>query len=248
MPVFWSSVSKSSANSRLSSARPSVEGSVEALVDGPLGRGQRQRRAGGELAGHRHRRRVDLVVGDDGVGQADLQRLLGAHVPAGEDQVLGLRRADQPGQPLGAAGAGDDAEQDLRLADLGRGAQHPEVGAQRQLVAAAEGVAGDAAMTGLGIRATAVKEAVSSRPQATMLGAVELGHRLDVGAGGEHPLAAVEDDGPDVVARAASIAAARTSRCSCSSIAFIFGRSSRMVPTPSSTCSVTNSGSAMRAP
>src|SRR3954468_9502459 len=40
----------------------------------------------------------------------------------------------------------------------------------------------------------------------------------------------------------ASIAAARTSMCSCSSMAFIFGRSRRIVPTPSSTCRVTNSG------
>src|SRR3712207_6293119 len=33
---------------------------------------------------------------------------------------------------------------------------------------------------------------------------------------------------------------------SCSSIAFIFGRSRRIVPTPSSTCRVTNSDSATR--
>ena len=38
------------------------------------------------------------------------------------------------------------------------------------------------------------------------------------------------------------IAAARTSRCSCSLIAFIFGRSRRMVPTPSSACRLTKSG------
>src|SRR3712207_3540514 len=44
----------------------------------------------------------------------------------------------------------------------------------------------------------------------------------------------------------ASIAAARTSMWSCSSMAFIFGRSRRMVPTPSSTCRVTNSGAGMR--
>jgi hypothetical protein len=31
-------------------------------------------------------------------------------------------------------------------------------------------------------------------------------------------------------------------------MAFIFGRSRRIVPTPSSTCRVTNSGSAMQAP
>src|SRR3954471_15312747 len=46
----------------------------------------------------------------------------------------------------------------------------------------------------------------------------------------------------------ASWAAARTSRCSCSSIAFIFGRSRRIVPTPSSTCRVTNSDSATGPP
>src|SRR3569833_1236092 len=43
----------------------------------------------------------------------------------------------------------------------------------------------------------------------------------------------------------ASSAAARTSRRNCSLIAFIFGRSRRIVPTPSSTCRVTNSGSVM---
>ena len=63
--------------------------------------------------------------------------------PAGEDQVLGPGRADQPGQPLGAAGAGDQAEQDLRLAELGVLGGDPEVGAQRQLAAAAQRVAGD---------------------------------------------------------------------------------------------------------
>ena len=100
MPVFWSSVSNSSANSRLSSARPSSSVQVETVVDRPLRGGQRQRRARRRTSRHGHRGRVDLVVGDDGVGQADLQRLLGADVPAGEDQVLGLGRADQPGQPL----------------------------------------------------------------------------------------------------------------------------------------------------
>ena len=81
-----------------------------------------------------------------------------------------------------------------------------------------------AAMTGLGIRATAVKEAVSSRPQATMAAPSSCDICLDVGAGGEDPLAAVDDDGADVVALAPPPwAAARTSMCSCSLIAFIFG-------------------------
>src|SRR4051794_12732833 len=62
-----------------------VQRAVEAAVDRPLGGGEGERRAGGELAGHGHRGRVHLVVGDDGVGEPDLQGLLRAHVPAGED-------------------------------------------------------------------------------------------------------------------------------------------------------------------
>ena len=50
---------------------------------------------------------------------------------------------DQAGQPLGAAGAGDDAEQDLRLAEHGVLGGEADVGAQRELAAAAERVAGD---------------------------------------------------------------------------------------------------------
>ena len=50
---------------------------------------------------------------------------------------------DQPGEPLGAAGAGDDPEQDLGLAEHGVVGGEPDVGAQRQLAAAAERVAGD---------------------------------------------------------------------------------------------------------
>ncbi len=65
---------------------------------------------GGELRGHLARGLVDAGVGHHAVGDAERERLLGADVPAGEDEVLGLGRADQPGQPLGAAGARDDAE------------------------------------------------------------------------------------------------------------------------------------------
>ena len=61
----------------------------------------------------------------------------------GEDQLLGPGGTDQPGQPLGAAGAGDDPQLDLRLAEGGVVGGDPDVGAQRQLAATAEGVAVD---------------------------------------------------------------------------------------------------------
>ena len=63
---------------------------------------------------------------------------------------LAFGRPDQPGQPLGAAGAGDDAEQDLGLAELRVVGRDPDVGAQRELAAAAERVAGDGGDDGLG--------------------------------------------------------------------------------------------------
>jgi hypothetical protein len=63
---------------------------------------------------------------------------------------------------------GDDAEQDLRLTELGVVTGDAEVAAQRELAAAAERVAGDAATVGLGIRATAVKQSCSAPERATM--------------------------------------------------------------------------------
>src|SRR6266545_547780 len=62
------------------------------------------------------------------------------------DDVTGRARlADEPRQPLRAAGAGDDPERRLRLADARAPVldHDPEVTAQRQLAAAAERVAVD---------------------------------------------------------------------------------------------------------
>ena len=86
---------------------------------------------------------VSAVGLDHPVDQADGERLVGATWRPREDQVLGPSRADQPGQPLGAAAARDDAEEDLGLAELGLGRGDAEVAGQRQLAAAAEGEAGD---------------------------------------------------------------------------------------------------------
>ena len=77
------------------------------------------------------------------VDEPHRQRLVGAHLTAGEDQVLGPARADQAREALGAAAAGDDAEQDLRLAEASLLAGDAEVAGQRQLAAAAQGEARD---------------------------------------------------------------------------------------------------------
>ena len=114
------------------------------------------------------------------------QRLVGADEPAAEDEVLGARRTDQPRQPLRAAGAGDDAEQDLGLAELRALARDAEVGAQRELAPAAERVAGDGGDDRLrdardrgerGLQPDRVVDHVGVRPA---------GELLHVGTGGEH--------------------------------------------------------------
>ncbi len=134
---------------------------------------------------------------------------------------------------------------DLRHADLGALAQHPEVGGQRELEAAAERVAGDRGDDRLGQPGDDREGLLQRRPPATHLGVGQLGHLLDVGAGGEHPLAAVEHDRAHVVAVAGLDARPRAARpAAAPSMAFIFGRSSRIVPTPSSTSSRTNSPTA----
>src|SRR5439155_13148202 len=92
---------------------------VQPAVDGLLGRPQRLRRPDRVRRDELHRRRVDVRGGHDPVDQAHRERLGGVDQPAGEDQVLGLGRTDQPGQPLGTARARDDAQVDLGLAELG---------------------------------------------------------------------------------------------------------------------------------
>ena len=109
---------------------------------------------------------------------------------------------DQPRQALGAARAGDDAEQDLRLAQLGVVADDPQVAAQRQLAAAAQRVAGDGGDGGLRDArhgGEGVLEA-DGGPDHVLVG--HPGHLLDVGAGREDLRAAVDDHGTDVGARA----------------------------------------------
>lgn len=119
---------------------------------------------------------------------------------AGEDQVLGLGRADQPGQPLGAARTGDQTEHDLGLAQLGVVGGDPEVGAERQFAATTERVAGDRGDDRLGDpghRGEGVLQRLGPYDHRRVVHRL---HLLDVRARREHLLAAVEDDGAHIVA------------------------------------------------
>jgi putative ABC transport system permease protein len=90
---------------------------VLAVVDRALGEAHGHDRARAELLrpmyGH-----VFLFTGrDDAVDEAERERFLGAHLTPAPDQLLGACRPDQSRQPLGGTTTGNDAEQDLGLAE-----------------------------------------------------------------------------------------------------------------------------------
>src|SRR5690606_39186959 len=138
---------------------------------------------------------IHLVRLDDLVDQSDVQRLLRLDHPAAEDEVLGPGRPDQAGQPLRAAGAGDDAEQDLGLAQLGVAAGDAEVTAHGQLAAGAQRVAGDRGDGGFRDARDGAETVLDDGGAVDHVGVGHGLHLLDVRARGEDLLAAVDDDG-----------------------------------------------------
>ena len=177
------------------------------------------------------------------------ERLLRLDEAAREDEVLGLRRADEAGEPLGAAGPGDDAEQDLGLAEPRVVGRDAEVAGERDLAPAAEGVAGDGGHRRLGEAGQGPGEALEQHGVVDHVGVRHRLHLLDVGAGGEDLLATPEDDGRHVAALGGLAARGRSGRRWISPLrAFIGGRSRRMVPIPSSTSRRTRSLTADRPP
>ena len=119
----------------------------------------------------------------------------------GEDEVLGPRRADEPGQPLRAAAAGDDAEQDLGLAEPGLarsrcGSRRPAPARSRRRArsrrsprsspAGCRPRRSSARRNSCPISSASARVITSAGASATELG--------DLGAGREDPVAAGDDD------------------------------------------------------
>ena len=234
-PIGLSSVSK-----HLDEALPLHEQALgqagrQPVVDGPLDQGLHLSGPRGELGGQREGPLVQLLVRHHLVGQADPQRLVGLHLPTGDDEVLGPGRPDEAGQPLRAAPAGDDAEQDLGLAEHGLLRGDPVVAGQGQLAAAAERVArrprrsrsgGSPAMASMRALDAGAEGPRSSRPQADEL--------VDVGTGGEDPLAAGDDDGAGRVGLAGPAPTSVSLATTPAERAFTFGLSRVTTATPSS--------------
>ncbi len=102
------------------------------------------------------------------------------------------RRADEPGEPLGAATAGDDPEQDLGLAELRPLGHDPDVAGQRDLAAAAERVSRHCRDDHPGNRCNRVERRdEQTADDRRLVRATELG---DVRTRGEHPVPARDDD------------------------------------------------------
>ena len=132
------------------------------------------------------------LLGDDPGDEPGLQRFAGREAAAAQDHVHRQRLADGAGQPLRAAGAGDDPEAGLGLAELGRLGGDDQVAAHGELAATAEAEAGD----GGDERRPEAADRVPAL-DATLVVEVDragLGQLADVGAGGEGALAAAEHD------------------------------------------------------
>ena len=97
---------------------------------------------GHQLAGVSERA-FEQITADHFVDDADLEGVLGFHRVAADDHVQGGLGADQTGQTLGAAGAGQQAQLHFRQADLGGFQGDAVVAAQRHFQAAAQGGAVD---------------------------------------------------------------------------------------------------------
>src|SRR5919204_204012 len=125
----------------------------------------------------------------DGVHEPAPLGLLGVDKPAGEDQLLREAEAADPREPLRPAPARDDAEVDLRLAELRRARGVAQVAAERELAAAAEREAIDRRDRRLRHRLEEARARVAEPAPLARLEHGQPAHVLDVRACDEGPVA-----------------------------------------------------------
>jgi hypothetical protein len=137
----------------------------------------------------------------DAVDQTHREGLRGVDRPAGQHQILRAGRTDQARQPLRATAPGNHPQGDLGDAEPSIGGRHPPVAGERDLAPAAQGVPVDRGDHRLGdLRKRTERRAECAGPGPHLV----VGHLLqllDVRAGGEDLLPAVDDDGSDGVVR-----------------------------------------------
>ena len=119
------------------------------------------------------------------VDHGNLQGALGVDDIGGVDQLHGGAGADDAGHALGAAEAGDDAQTDLRLTELGLFGSHANVAGQGHFTAAAQGEAVHCGDGGLGEHVHSHEDAVAQLGEGQTLFHAHGSHLADVGAGDE---------------------------------------------------------------
>ena len=107
MPSFWSSLAEEAWNSRRSKRRPSERLVSSARLTALLHHHSRGEREGRDLFGNLHRFINQLGGRNDARDEAGTLRLLRTDQPAGQAHLHCLRLANELGEPLRAAGAGD---------------------------------------------------------------------------------------------------------------------------------------------
>src|SRR5258708_6510507 len=117
----------------------------DALVDRLLDQRLGQRSARGQLLGLGRNARLEVLGRRRLVYQADAEGVLGVDAGPLQHHLQRDAGVDQPRQPLGPTGAGDDPEVDLGLADGGPAVvdHDPVVARERQLAATSQRVAID---------------------------------------------------------------------------------------------------------
>ena len=121
-------------------------------------------------------------------------RLLDREERAGHHQLDRLGLADQPGQPLRAAGAGQHAERHFRQADLaGALAGDPQVGGHRHLEPAADTVPVQRRDHQLGRLLESVHRLVGVQAEVVLERRIGVLEHADVGAGAEELLAGADE-------------------------------------------------------
>ena len=125
--------------------------------------------------------------------------LLGIHHAPGQDHLHRLRLADGARETLGAAGAGDGAELDLRLTESRVVGGDHDVAHHRKLAAAAQSIARDRRDHRLAECGDAVPR--GDEVAAVGIDEVQSAHLRDVGTGREGLLVAGDNDGADLVFR-----------------------------------------------
>ena len=174
--------------------QPGVERQVAGAIDEVLREAVRDRAALGDLAGKPPRGLQRRPVGGDRVDDAPGEGGLAADGGAGEQHLLGAGRADETRQPLRSATTGDDAEQDLRLAEDCLRCGDPVVARHRQFAPSTECEAAHGRDGERGNCGERIESSVERGTDDTCL--VRTTELRDVGSGSEEPVSTGEHDRP----------------------------------------------------